>query len=257
MSNRRRRLVEKLRSIYLWHRYAGLVAAMLLIWLAGTGLLLNHADDLGLDRHYVANDMLLSLYHVNAATDVAGVNINGHWISQADRQIYIDRESVDSDVRLIGAASTTFGFVIALPHSLLLYTDDLTLVEKQAFTADAQAINGIASNENGGIYVKAGGQQYVSDANVVSFVPAANPHDVSYATLIPVPRDLAAVLREDQRNHTITWEQALRDLHSGRLFALLGKSVTDVAGLLLLLLAFSGVWIWLQRRSARKRPRIE
>ena len=58
--------IKQLRSLYLWHRYIGLAAALFVIVLTVTGLLLNHTEELGLDSSSVQSDTLLDWYGIHA-----------------------------------------------------------------------------------------------------------------------------------------------------------------------------------------------
>ncbi|MDP3677938.1 MAG: hypothetical protein Q8R23_02450, partial [Methylotenera sp.] len=48
-------------------------------------------------------------------------------------------------------------------------------------------------------------------------------------------------------------ERIVLDLHSGRIFGRYGPLLMDVAALVLIVLSFSGVWIYL--RTVRRQPR--
>lgn len=55
------------------------------------------------------------------------------------------------------------------------------------------------------------------------------------------------------RAHFISWERLLIDLHSGRLFGVVGVVVADIAACVLLLLAAMGLFLW-GRRKTSPRP---
>ncbi len=47
----------------------------------------------------------------------------------------------------------------------------------------------------------------------------------------------------------LNWERVLLDLHSGRLAGQLGRWVMDLVALVLMVLAFTGIWLWIRRPS--------
>ena len=256
MSPRKRSLGEKLRSLYLWHRYAGLAAALLAIWLAVTGLLLNHADDLQLHESHVENGWLLAAYNIKMPERLQGLPVTGHWLVNAGGRVYLDHLAVAENAHAVGAADTPFGFVIALENSLQLYTHDAVLIEEIPFTA-AGRISGITPAENGGVLIEADDSLFLSDAELLEFerIEIADDVNIPEPELETLPDELAERIGRHIVTHALTWERALLDLHSGRLFGTAGKWLADIAGILLLLLAISGVIIWLQRWRYRRQHR--
>ena len=55
--------------------------------------------------------------------------------------------------------------------------------------------------------------------------------------------------RLEQRSAWLNWERALLDFHSGRLFGRAGVWLVDIAGVLLCILALSGVTLWWLHRK--------
>ncbi|MGS0729088.1 PepSY-associated TM helix domain-containing protein, partial [Shewanella sp. 0m-11] len=51
----------------------------------------------------------------------------------------------------------------------------------------------------------------------------------------------------------LTWERVLLDMHSGRFFGSLGPWIMDLVALSLLIMAFTGCYIWLQQKPPRTR----
>jgi len=253
MSPRKRRLREKLGSLYLWHRYAGLIAALLAAWLAVTGMLLNHTEDLRLSHSFVEQRWLLDLYGIKAPRDLRGENIGGHWLTQSADRIYVDDDFVGSG-RAAGAALTEFGFVVAFRDRLQLYTTDAVLVEDLPFTATSAPLTGIASHPDG-VLVIAGQERFIADPGLLAFKRVEADVQAPQRRLKPLPESLAEQISRDVLQHSLNWERVLLDLHAGRLFGTAGRWLADIAGALLLLLALSGIVIWAQRARARRRHR--
>lgn len=249
MSHRKRRFGERVRSLYLWHRYIGLCAALLAAWLAATGLLLNHADDLELNEKWVQQDWLLSLYGVALLAPDKALKVPGHWIVATGEHVYVDTTRLAKG-RLAGVAPTQFGFVLALSDRLELYSDQLQRIETVPFTQASTPLDGLVATKDG-IVLTSAGRAWAADDDFLSFVPLdAVPAGAQVHWLEP-PADIAQTIAENERHHVLDWERVLLDLHSGRLFGEAGRWLGDIAGVLLLLLSTTGVWLWVQRRRRR------
>lgn len=249
MTHRKRRLHERFRSLYLWHRYAGLAAALLVIWLAVTGIVLNHADDLGLSGKFVRQEWLLSLYNIEAPRQLEGLRVGTHWVTQSGGRIYLDAVHIGTGT-VVDAATADFGLVIGMPHHLRLYTPDGELIEEIPFTATRAAIRNLHASAQG-IVITAGENRFLADRDFLRFTPLPNPAETPAPVMEPLPADLARRIATDILHHALDWERVLLDLHAGRIAGRAGKWLADAAGILLLLLALSGVIVWLQRRGRR------
>lgn len=257
MAPRRRRLLEKLRSLYLWHRYAGLAVAVIAIWLSASGIILNHTDDLELPDSFVSQEWLLKAYSIQPIEDLDGYRLGDHWISEGAGRSYIDRQRLAIEQPLVGVASVPFGFVLAFPQQLQLYTPDAVLVESLPFTASNADISAIATDPDGRVLVKAGARWFRSDAELIEFEQLpARPETASVMQRQGLPRELAEDLARDIRHHSLNWERVLLDMHSGRILGKAGRLLTDIAGLLLLLLSVSGVIIWYKRWKSLRRKQL-
>ncbi|MDX1443138.1 MAG: PepSY-associated TM helix domain-containing protein [Gammaproteobacteria bacterium] len=252
MSPRRRRLFEKLRSLYLWHRYVGLAAALLIIWLASTGIFLNHTEDLDLPQSHVSQDWLLDAYGIQAATSLQGYHIGDHWITAAGSLTYINRQRLHNEQDLVGAIETEFGFVLAYANQLQLYTDKAVLVETLPFTATSAAITAIGRDADGTILIDTNAGRFRSDSAFLDFSPVTSDAELSVIEEHVLPDALLHDVAEDIRHHTLDWERVMLDLHSGRILGVAGKWIADAVAIAMLLLAVSGVLVWLRRWRSRR-----
>lgn len=249
MSPRKRRFGEKLRSLYLWHRYAGLAAALLAGWLAITGLLLNHTEDFDLAGRFVGQPWLLSLYGIEPAAQVHGQRIGTHWLAGSGNRVYLDGRFIGSG-KAVGAAASDSGLVVAFSDRLQVYAPGGELIEELPFTATTAPITGVTATSEG-IVIAAGAERFLSDADFLNIVPLATADAVPKPGRELLPAHLAEEISADVLRHSLTWERVLLDMHAGRIFGLAGVWLADAAGLLLLWLAVSGIIVWLQRRGAR------
>lgn len=250
MPHRRKHRI-KLKSLYVWHRYTGLLAALLVVVLALTGIALNHTEELQLDARFVRSAWVLDWYGIRApetstayATPLAPVTLLG-------RQLYIGDQPLAGEYhQLIGAEAIQDMLITAVDDHLLLTGPEGELL------ADLTALDGVpiglrrlGRDQEGRPVVAASTGYYRPDTDFIHWerLPSA-AHDITWAqpqTLAPERRQ---ALEHTFRGRVLPWERVLLDLHSGRVFGPYGIWVMDAAALLMLFLAASGVLIWLKRK---------
>lgn len=252
MSPRKRRFGEQLRSLYLWHRYAGLIAALLVIWLSVTGIVLNHTEDLRLADRYVQQRWLLSLYNIRAPRDLHGWQVGEHWLVETGGRIYLNEDFIGTG-QVTGTAETEFGFVVGFRDKMQLFTPEAVLVEEIRFTESDAPISGLSALPDGSIILAAGGETFKTDDAVTRFARTAETMPVSRKQREALPEELQQRVAEHVLSHTLKWERVMLDVHSGRILGRSGVWLADLAAILLLLLSVSGVVVWVQRARARRR----
>jgi len=241
---------DRLRSVYLWHRYAGLTVALLAIHLAVTGIVLNHAHDLGLDSHYLQSDWWLGMYGVEAPTPVSFA-LGDHHVSGAGDRIYWDGREVLRDAgSLHGAVALPQAVAVATADSVFLFTPDGRRIDRLEAPAPVDGV-GRSADKHLVLITRRG--EFAADAGLLGFHRSAA--QVKPAQPTPVAATLTRTIKQSWRHHTITEERFVRDLHSGRLLGLAGPWLLDLAGILLCLLGLTGIWVWWQRRRAQRAHR--
>ena len=245
-----------LRSLYIWHRYIGIAAAVFVIVLTVTGLLLNHTDELQLDSDYIQSDLLLDWYGINAPGELTGFTSGPVSITAVNDQVFWGNEKLSHvSVPLAGLLVYRDLVVIAAGGGLSLYTTGGELIEKldhvAGVPADILAI-GITAQEL--LAVKTAQGIYLTDDSMLEWQRAARPK-VVWSEATPVPPELKGVLETAYRGSGLPVERVLLDLHSGRILGRAGVYLVDAAAILFLLLAMSGVWLWARRRASVKTHR--
>ena len=97
-------------------------------------------------------------------------------------------------------------------------------------------------------------------AGVIAFDPrsfmfsAMSVEGVAWAAPALAPPIIQRSLLDQYRGSGLSWERLLLDLHSGRLFGSIGVYIMDLAAIALLLIALSGVWVWVSKPGRWKRP---
>lgn len=218
MTHHPRPFAHYLRSLYSWHRWIGVTASLLVLLLAATGLLLNNATAWQLDQRYACPAWLLAPYNLDLQAPTQGVRYaDAYWTRYAG---WLWRgstalQAIDADAQLQQGQ-----------HGLWLLTGDgaTALYEPQG----KLLARGLRFN-----------------------LPAG----LAATTLQPLPADLVATLEQQAQCHQITWERWLLDLHAGRLFGPWGPYLMDAAAILFMLLAGTGLTLWLRQRRRMRRRR--
>lgn len=254
------RSIRARRSLYHWHRYAGLAAALLAVVLALTGLALNHADTLRLSHRHVGAGPLLAWYGIAAPRPV-GYLAGTRWVSGLDKRIYLDRQPVPQAIGpLVGAVRSGSLLVVAAGGELLLLTLDGEPVERLTRAQGLPTgLEAIGTDAAGGLLIRTPAGTYQADLERLEWHGAPALEPPRWARPGTVPEGLQAALRRDYRAHILTWERVLLDLHSGRFLGSWGIWLMDAAALLLVFLAASGAWLWLRqrrKRQAHRRPQV-
>jgi len=242
-----------LRSLYIWHRYIGLAAALFVVVLAATGLLLNHTGELGLDSIKVSSPALLDWYGVHAPANLLSYRAGALTITDAAGKIYLEQAALPNvEGPLQGAVEYAGLVVVATGSQLLLLTPTGELVERldsaSGVPADILAI-GVAGN--GALAVRTAHGSYLTDDNFIEWTASVDD-TAQWATSTKPTEQQRAALNRAWRGDGLPLERVMLDMHSGRIFGSAGVYLMDGAAILFLLLAFSGVWLWIKRIASTR-----
>ena len=91
----KKRLKKQRKNFRLWHRRIGISVSLLLIWLAVTGLFLNHGADLSLDKKTLSAEWVKRFYDVELP-EFYSFNVGEGWVSLAeDSRLYFQSAFID------------------------------------------------------------------------------------------------------------------------------------------------------------------
>jgi hypothetical protein len=251
MSHQHRRKQRfKLKSFYVWHRYMGVSAALFLLVIAATGILLNHTEDLKLDSRFVDSDWLLDWYGIQAPDTLVSFSCADRFITLMGQHLYLDRREIDGNYRqLSGAVCTADMLVVAVNNSILLLTPGGELIEQlQGEDGIPAGISRIGLDNSGRVVVHSSHDDYQADNDFTNWRRTQDNRHIDWAQPAALEPGLQASLQHHYREEVLPIERVMLDLHSGRLFGRLGPWLFDFAAVLLILLSLSGSWIWLKRR---------
>lgn len=244
MSHRKRRHVST-KSMYQWHRYIGINAALFVLLLSITGLMLNHTESLSLDKSNIHNNWLLSHYGIVAPESVQSYSVESYWVSQWNNRLFLNQTDLGQhNGKLTGVLAVNDMLVIGLQNAILLVTKEGELVEKMTGSEGIPAaISAIGLTDKHRVAVLAERGIYTADEDLVLW--QSNPQAITvWSDSNALPENLYQTLLEQYRGKGLTLERVILDLHSGRLFSQGGVYFMDFVAVLLIFLTCSGLWLW-------------
>ena len=252
----RHRRSSKLRSWYVWHRWLGVFASVLVLVLAVTGILLNHTEALRLDARQIRFEALLTWYGIDGPAHLTSYAVGRTRLTQGGPRWFLDAKPLpDEFPPLRGAVRLHSLLVAATPDALWLLTEQGDLVERMDNRAGVPAdIRRIGTDADGRLLIDAAGGYWRGDRDLVQWQPVEQPPRARWATQEPVSDALRQQILQSYRGAGLPLERVLLDLHSGRIFGSWGVFLMDAAAMALVMLACSGVWLWWRGRSRRRRP---
>ncbi len=242
--NRRRWSVRLTR----WHRWAGIAAALFVVVLSITGLALQHAPALGLDRNPVGSPSVARALGIDTPA-VRAYRVGERWVLGTGEALYLDGERVTGlSAAPSGAVATDFGIVVAAGGDILLVGEQGRLVEHlRAGAGLPGAVERIGITADGDAVVATADRRYRPKRRWLAFAPYDGAV-AAWSRLQDPPARLAQRVRDDTLGRAVTWARLLRAIHSGRIAGTAGVVIMDAAAVLLLVLAGSGGYLWWRRR---------
>lgn len=239
-----------------WHRRFGVVLSLLLIWLALTGIALNHSVDWGLDHS--AAPSLLQLPYRGSALEFRHYRVAGHWVSHNGAStLYLDGARVGYCERPFGGATDHGGEIIAACGDSLQWLDGSgQVLESIDIGYELPGPVSALASDDDALVLSVERGSYHLDLDTLELSPRdAADGEPAWSTPTRPGRALLDQLERESYGEGVSWERALLDLHSGKFFGTGGALVADLVALGLLLLAVSGVWVWSTKPGRWRRPR--
>ena len=241
--------------LHYWHKTAGILAAVFVIILCVTGVLLNHAGELQLDENYLQNELLLGMYDIRVEGKPVSYAVEGGHITHlVDRLYFNDREMPVRSDRLIGAVTHGELVVVATPGELHLLNEKGELVETlSGYDGVPAGMSRIGINEWSEFVIEGVHGDYLYDLEDLAW-QGYDELSAVWAEAVATPGHLAQQLVSLYRGRGLSMERFLLDLHSGRIFGPVGVYFVDLVAVALLFLALSGSWMWFKSRAVNNKP---
>ena len=254
--NRSKSGAKLLRSLYLWHRYIGLTAALFVIVLAVTGLALNHTEELALDSTSIQSNTLLDWYGIHAPDIKRSFHAGTHYITEVGENVYWNTVKISGlAAPLIGVVEYSDLIIVAVDNQLLLFTPEGELIEQLGSAAGApQDIQAIGLTADGDLAIRAAQAYYRVNADFIEW-HKTDSLAATWAHSEKPSLQFEQALQTSWRGSGLPMERVMLDLHSGRILGSWGVYLVDAAAILFLLLAITGVWLWGKRRASAQQHR--
>lgn len=242
------------RRLRMWHRWAGLLVAIFALELSVTGVLLNHTDDLKLDQQPVQSSGLLSWYGIRAPEQIPAYTVGDHWVSQWGQQLYLDDQALPNppEGELLGAVPVQGLIALAWSERVWLLTNAGQLAMSWDAASDMRRPVQAIASDGERLWLRAGDRLLRSDTALLNWLDD-DTAGVPWVSATALPAHLRQAIERHYLGRSLSWERVVLDLHSGHLFGRMGPWLVDAAGVLLALLALSGLWVWWLGRRARRR----
>lgn len=242
MSNLQRRIA---RLLYRWHRLLGVAAALFLLLLAVTGILLNHTSELGLDRKHLTARPLLAWYGIQAPSNVVFYAAGDHYLSQWNERLLLDANDLGMQPGLLRGGVASDGMLAAaLDNQLLLLLGDGQVVDiLDAQSGLPQPIQRIGLSSDGAVVLATTTGLYAGNRELTQWTPKA-PATIQWSESIVPPEELYLAAERRYLGEGLPLERVVADLHSGRLFTRHGPWLMDLVALILIFSTLSGLWLW-------------
>lgn len=239
-----------------WHGRTGVLAASFVLLLAFTGLCLNHVSSWGFDTKALRSPVLLALYGMAEAGTVVSYPLADAYISESNGQLFYQAKTIGRcEGSLVGAlalnSKTAPQIVVACEQELLLFSPAFQLIEKVGVAFGLPVAVQRVGLVDDQLLIDTSTGLFFADLNALSWT-AVEEGDTSgssqWSEAGQPPETLSLALAASIDIEDITYERLLLDIHSGRIFGEWGVYLVDAMALLFMLLAISGLVIWLKGR---------
>lgn len=242
-------------TAFLWHRRIGLLALVLVIVLAITGILLNHTEQLALDENYVQSSLVLDWYGLEPDGEPVSYPVDQHIITQWQHQLFFDNSVITTNAQsLRGAIRAEQFIVIAFDSEILLLSKQGELVERIPTGTSFSNTRRLGMKYLRPVIETAEPMYYMADEHIIDWDIISN-EDISWSEPAIIDQAQRDALLQAFRGKGLSMERVMLDVHSGRIFGSFGVYVMDAAAIALLWLSFSGLWVWWRRRQKQKTKR--
>lgn len=245
---KRQRRARLIHSVYSWHRWLGLSVLLWVLLFAISGLLIEAAPALKLDRSHIQNSWILDRYGVKAPRAVEqwalgehqldvwdqGVSIGGQWLPQ-----------FSNATSIAGLANPQHTLAIATKKTLQLYSYGGEFID--SLPSPQGQIRKVGLSDKSELAVVTDGGLFIASQDLLSW-RGGDQESIRWSQ-----RHLDRATVAPRAKHDISWERFLLDIHSGAFFGSIGRWLSRLAAVVMILLALSGFYTWFTRFARKPR----
>lgn len=244
------------KTIFHWHRQLGLVVSLFVIILSVSGILLNHTEKLNLDSNHVKSEFLLKWYGIKKPV-ITSFQVEKNWVSYIEGKLYFNKILIEKEITKITGAIITENFIaVATQDELILLTPNGEKIERlNSTTGVPKNIQAIGINLSSDVFLKTKESLFKANRDVTEWT-VSKGKNVIWAEDSNLPSKLEGTLNTIFRGKGLTEERVLLDLHSGRILGKAGPWIMDTAAILLIILSFTGIWMYAKRTWAMRKRNL-
>lgn len=238
------------RLFRVWHRRVGLISSVFLLWIAVTGLVLNHTDDLGLNGPSRWGG-LAEWLGISVGCDARAWPVSGRVIVVCENGLYWDDRRVTEISTVHAVAELAPWVVVHNPDGIWVFDDRGRVVDQ--LTAPAPlALDALRIGPTG-VFVQSGLGLWRLDPELLEW-QALDSDQPALERPVAMDLDEQSIARASRRasGYALSWTKLLQELHSGRVLKPLGPLMLDLSALALILLAILGIVIDVRRSPPPK-----
>jgi hypothetical protein len=236
------------RFLYRWHRRIGMAAAVLVLLLALTGILLSHADRFALYDTTVAHPWVTRVYDAELHAPPRAAETPAGWVVWIDGDLYLDGAPLAEGFEtLIGTAAAGGAIAVAAPSELLIFNSLGEIVERLGPASLPGTIEAIGGTADGSAAVKTADAIFTT-RDFFAWQPDTGAAIRWNGVLADVPQTIAAPALAVHRGAGVPLHRIVADIHSGRILGSWGPYLMDGAAIALIILAITGFINWRGRR---------
>lgn len=242
-------------STFLWHRRVGLIAFILVIILAITGILLNHTERFKLDESYINSSWLLNWYGIEPEDEPVSYKAGRHIISAWQHQLFFDDKAIlQLNQTMHGAMTGEQFIVIALDNEIILLSFEGEFIERVSTSISFSNIQRLGMKYNRPVIETSDPLYYMADEHILDWDVITND-EIEWVKKYTLSETEKEKLLLAYRGNGLKLERVILDLHSGRIFGQYGIYIMDAAAIALLWLSISGLWVWNSRRRKMRKKK--
>jgi len=246
-----KRRVKGAKTFKLWHRRLGVLSAFFVLLLSITGIALNHTDELSLSHQAIHNSWILNHYGIKAPTDLRFYQNSNVMIT--DNFVWLDNNLlVETPTKIIAAGKLHSYITIVMEDQIYLYDQQGILVDhldgNVGLPHDIQKVN----FADKALILKTPQRYWKSDEQLLNWFELSLNEEPKWASSSEMSNQQIEKFQGYFRSRFLTLERIFLDIHSGRIFGMVGVLVMDTVAVLLILLSLSGLYMWLRSIKAKR-----
>lgn len=246
-------------TAFLWHRRVGLLAIVLVIILAITGVMLNHTERFKLDETYINNSWLLGWYGIEPEEKPISFLVTNddsrHVISAWQNQLFFDDTAITTlQQTMHGAMAAEQFFVVALDNEIILLSFEGEFIERVSTSISFSNIQRLGMKYKRPVIETSEPLYYMADEHILDWDVIIN-EGIEWTEQYTLTESEYEELLIAYRGSGLKLERVILDLHSGRIFGQYGIYIMDAAAIALIWLSLSGLWVWNSRRRKMRKKK--